>query len=81
MPIVTPAESYEKSLLKLNYNREVRLLPEALAITEFTQKVLQSSKKPKLTFLEWLSENNIKLINLPDSAQFWLKKQTLLAKT
>ena len=66
--------------MKLDYDDEVRLLPEALAITEFTQKVLQSNKKPKATFMEWLAEGNIKLINLPDSTQFWLKKQLALAK-
>jgi hypothetical protein len=81
MPIAPPAENSKKSEPKVCDNLMVRLLPEAIAIQEFTQKVLQSPKKPKLTFLEWLSEGNIKLINLPDSSQFWLKKQLLLAKS
>jgi hypothetical protein len=81
MPIAMLAENSEQRNEKRGYNREdMRLLPEAIAIQEFTQKVLQSPKKPKVTFLEWLSENNVKLINLPDSSQFWLKKQLALAK-
>jgi hypothetical protein len=63
-----------------DYNGDVRLLPELIAIQEF-QQLLQSPRKDTAkTFLEWLTVNSIKLINIADGEQFWLKKQLALAK-
>jgi hypothetical protein len=82
MPVAPPAASYEKKNTKQDYHQDVQLLPELIAIERF-QKVLQSPIKlghSAPTFLAWLKDSQIKLINIPDNEhQFWIRKQ-LIAK-
>ena len=83
MPIARDVESYGKDTKKLGYNQqEMLLLPELTAIERYTKLIHAPTKdtKPKPTFIDWLTANNVKLTNVPDSAQHWLRKQLLLSK-
>jgi hypothetical protein len=83
MPTARGVENYEKDTKKLGYNqREMKLLLETVAISEYTKLIHAPTKdtKPKPTFLEWLTVSNVKITNLPDSEQFWIRKQLMLAK-
>ena len=72
-----PVRNLEQENTRPAYNqKDVRLLPELVAIAEF-QKVLQTPQKfdhPTPTFLGWLKDCQIKLINLADKECFWLAK-------
>jgi len=68
-------ESYEKSGGSLKYNRVVKLLLESTAVAEFT-KILHAPKKdgqPRLLFMDWLASTPVKIIDIPEANQFWLK--------
>jgi len=55
-----------------SYTREVRTLVESVAITAY-QDFCKQAKRDCPSFLRWLKDNSIRLANLPDAIQFWLR--------
>lgn len=67
----------ESNKPRSGYNRDVRLLIESVAISSYqeVEKACKRTKEPYPSFCLWLKENSIKIVGLPDSAQFWLRSK------
>jgi hypothetical protein len=49
---------------------------ESVAISEYQkyESLRKKAKQPCLTFMEWLREESIKLADISDAQQFWIRE-------